>query len=119
MSPDEELCDCGRPGCRKTLREAEEEYRQGVIISVCALNWPSLYRLHRIIKKLQKKYPSFEDAAVDPRAQKWWREYEDAYAHVQMQVDEALWDIEEHKKKYGRYAGMEKGSYKDVATKGA
>lgn len=115
---EEELCNCGMPDCKKTLKEAEEEYRSGVIISVCALQWPLLCRLHRILNKLQKKYLTIEAAKADPRAARLWEDYSETYGPIQMKVDEELWRIDEHKKKHGRYPGMEKGSYKDGGTEG-
>jgi len=111
---EEELCNCGMSDCKKTLREAEDEYRSGVIISACALHWPLLIRLHRVMKKLQKKYPSFEAAKDDPL----WPKYHETWEAIQMKVDEELWRFEEYKKKHGRYAGMERGALKDGRTEG-
>jgi len=104
----EELCECGLPGCHKTLKQAEDEYRSGVIISVCSFHWPLLVRLHRAMKKLQTKYPSFEAAKADPRAARLWGIYHDTWETIQMKVDEELWKIEDYKKKHGRYYGMER-----------
>lgn len=101
---EDEFCECGLPGCHKTLKQAEDEYRSGVIISVCALHWPLLVRLHRIMKKLQRKYPDFDAAKVDPL----WPKYHETWEAIQMRVDEELWRIEDYKKKHGRYQGMEK-----------
>ena len=118
QTDEEELCNCGMPDCKKTLKEAEEEYRLGVIISACALQWPLLYRLHRILKKLQKKYLDFDAAKADPRAASVWEDYHETWEAIQMKVDEELWRIEEYKKKHGRYAGMGRGAYKDDRTEG-
>jgi hypothetical protein len=115
---EEELCNCGLPGCKKTLKQAEDEYRRGVIISACSYNWPLLLQLHRTMKKLQRKYPSFEAAKVDPRAGRLWDKYHDAWEIIQMRVDEELWKIDEYKKKHGRYPGMERGACKDVGIEG-
>ena len=112
---DEEMCNCGMPGCKKTLKQAEDEYRSGIVISTCALHWPLLYRLHRILKKLQKKYPSFDAAKSDPH----WHEYHEVWEAIQMRIDEELWKVEEYKKKYGRYPGMERQVVKDDGRHGA
>jgi hypothetical protein len=108
IMPEDELCDCGNPECHKTLKVAEDEYRSGVIISVCACHWAAAYRLHRVLKKLQGKYPSMEAAKSDPKADGLWDKYYEAYGYLQMKVDEELWRIDEYKKKHGRYPGMEK-----------
>lgn len=112
----EEMCECGMPGCKRTLKQAEEEYRSGIIISACALQWPLLYRLHRIMKKLQKRYTNFD--AAEASGDSLWEDYRETYGSIQMKVDEELWKIEEYKKKHGRYAGMERGVYKGVGTEG-
>lgn len=112
----EELCNCGMSGCDKTLKEAEEDYRTNIIISTCALYWRELKYFHKAARWGQKHYSNLEDFFSDPRAHRMSDLYYRLLNKVRMKVDEELWRIDEHKKKHGRYPGMEKGSRKDVGT---
>lgn len=113
---EEELCKCGMDGCNMTLKEAEEDYRTNIIISTCALYWRELKYFHKAARWGQKRYDSFDDFFSDPRASRMSELYSRLLDKVRMKVDEELWKIDEYKKTHGRYAGMEKGAYKDGGT---
>lgn len=113
---EEELCKCGMPGCNKTLKEAEEEYRMDVIISACAVYWKELKYFHKAARWAQKRYDSYDAFFSDPRVWRMSELYHRLFQKVRMAVDEELWKIDEYKKTHGRYAGMEKGAYKDGGT---
>lgn len=92
---------------------AEEVYRRSIMLSLCSLHWYDLFRLHRVLKRLQKKYGSYEDARADPKATKLFHIHDRIMESMLERLDDAFDDLEEFKSSQGHYPGMERTVFRD------
>jgi hypothetical protein len=102
-----------RDKCPLDRSSAEEQYRRGIIVSACSLHWYDMFRLHRILRKLQKRYESYEDARADPKAAKLFRVH-DHIMHLMLgDLDVMVQELEEFKSQRGHYPGMDGTVFRD------
>jgi len=102
-----------RDKCPLDRSYAEEQYRRGIMVSACSLHWYDMFRLHRILRKLQRRYESYEDARADQKSAKLFRVHDRIMHSMLEDLDVMVAELEEFKRQRGHYPGMDGTVFRD------
>lgn len=105
-----------RANCPGNREMMEDIYRHLTGINIASFHWWTMFKLHRILNKLKKMYPSL-DAAMsardDPRAQKLLKKQSNLLGEIWADIAQGLNGVEQFRDKHGHYPGMEGIVFKD------